>query len=218
MTPLFSHVARRRHRALAGALLAAALLVPLSTAAVGGWSAWSGFADNLGKQVATPSANLVGLKTVLSFRPSTRAEVLADDARDDAFAPVREARQASFRQLLPAYAVLMGGLLYGLIRAAGRTREPWMLATLGVAVIPITTELSGYYLSLLTVGALLHEEAPEVPVALLALAAAVHVLQLGVAAEDVRYACISVLVVVFAAWLVWSRGTPPRPAAAGGAT
>jgi hypothetical protein len=209
---------RTAARVLAAALVAVALLVPISSAAVGGFKAWPAFVDNLEKQVGTPSANLVGLRTVLSFRPSARAEVLAEDGKDDAFARVREARRAGFRQLLPVYAVLVGGLLYALLRVARLRKEPWVLATLGIAVIPVMTELSCYYLSLLTVGALLHEEAPEVPVALLALAAGIHALQLGVGAEDVRYACASVLVVAFAGWLLWSRGTPPRPVAAGGST
>lgn len=200
-------VDRAAVRLLAGAALAVAVLVPLSGWAVGGLDAWPAFFHNTEKQAATPSSNLVGLRTVLSFRRSARASVLADPSKQDAYAPVREARRTAFQALLPVYGILAAVFFFALVRAAARTDGWWRVTALGIAAIPVMTDLSCYYLSLLVLAALAD------PIALLALTAAMQVILFAVKEDDVAYAYASVAVVSFAAWLVVKHlRTPARSA------
>jgi hypothetical protein len=88
-------------RILLGAVAMSIVLVVLSPFVAGRHQAWSEFSANTKKHAETPSANLVGLPTALSFRPSTRAALLFDEDAVDPFARVRAARLENLRPLKP---------------------------------------------------------------------------------------------------------------------
>ena len=200
---------RRIDRELAqvflGATSASIALVMLSGAVTGGQHAWIDFAHNTAKLASSPSMNLVGLRTLFSFRPSTRAEVLFDASLLDPFAHVVEARRANFAHALPYFVAAVGSFLALVIRAVRRQRDAWVLACLGVALVPIVAELSCYYSSFLVGAALLLRPQPRVAVALVASCAAFLGLHL-LLENDVLYACASGVVVAFAVWMAWECG------------
>ncbi|MCC6406247.1 MAG: tetratricopeptide repeat protein, partial [Planctomycetes bacterium] len=68
-------------RFFGGALLSAAVLVPISFVTSGGVSAWSQFATNSAKHQETPLTNYLGLRTVLTWRADSPART--EESRDD---------------------------------------------------------------------------------------------------------------------------------------
>ncbi len=163
---------------------------------VGVEDAWAQFLSNTLKHAATPSANLVGLPAALSFRFSTRADLLFDAAQTDAFSAVRAARVETLRAMRPIHLVAVATALWLVYRALRRRTECWMAAALGLALVPIVFQLSCYYYSLLVVLALLgHERRAILSLVLLCLAATTAV-ELVTDPIDVRYAIWSWIVVV----------------------
>jgi hypothetical protein len=136
-------VHRAGARVLAGAVVATALLATLSTALVGRSDAWSAFAANTEKHAATPSGNLVGLPSALSFRMSTRASLLFDENATDPFARVRRARTDNALRPLQLLGAALG--LLGLYRCIRERRELWFAAAMGLALVPLLVETSCYY-------------------------------------------------------------------------
>jgi hypothetical protein len=64
---------RRFVRLIMGAAVAVAVLVPVSFATSGGPSVYPEFLRNIAKHSETPLTNLIGLRTVVAFRPSETA-------------------------------------------------------------------------------------------------------------------------------------------------
>jgi hypothetical protein len=208
-------VERAGLRVLTGAAIAVAVLVPASAVASGaGLAAWRDFAQNSARQATTPSANLVGLPALLSYRPSTRAEVLVEPARIDPMATVTDARRRNLRAVRPLQAVLVVAFLLLFARAASRTRGASEGALLGAAAIPIVSALSSYYTSYLVPLALPRDDRDGRAIGLLLSTAALCVVQASCSEEDVRCAWSSLVVVLFASWTVWRSATRAVPAAA----
>jgi hypothetical protein len=118
---------------------------------------------------------------------------------------MREARRANLASARPLYLIALAALFAALVRAVRRVHYPWELACLGAATVPLATELSCYYSSVLVVVVLLVRERLRVGLALLWLCGVLLVLQLGLAG-DVLYVCSSVALVAAAAWIVWDIG------------
>jgi hypothetical protein len=204
-------------RVLGGAAIAFAVLVPLSALASGtGFATWREFAQNTAKHAATPSANLVGLPALLSYRPSTRAQLLVDPARPDPLSAVVEARKRNLREVWPLQALLVAAFLALFARAASRAKRTSDAAALGAAAVPVVSALSSYYTSYLAPLALLRDSGEVRAVALLLTTAALCIVQTVSGEEDVRCAWASFIVVLFAVWTVWRSGRPlPASAEAG---
>lgn len=162
--------------------------------------------SNTVRLASTPSENLVGLPTIRSFRPSTRAALLIDHTLPDPILPVREAWRANFASARPLHFIALAALFAALVRATRRVDDPWKVVCLGAATVALATEMSCYYSALLVVVVLLVRERPRVGLALLSLCGALLVLQLGVAG-DVLYVCSCVALVAATAWIVWNVGS-----------
>lgn len=167
-----------RHRAFdprwtrffAGATLTAALLVPLSLAVSGGPPAYRDFIRNTAKHKETPLTNHMGLRTVVSWRPSETGRLLRDGNLLDPWEKWKEARVASFRRARPLYFLILAAFLVLMGRAV-RHAEPWIAACFGVALIPFGVELTSYYYMFILGVALLWEKRDVVGRLLLALTA-----------------------------------------------
>ena len=173
---------RAQLRFLGGAALAAALLVPASLAVVGGLDGYRAFLANTRKHQATPLTNHMGLKTVVSYRPSEVGRHLVGEAPTAAADPWlrwKSARLAAWRQARPAALVLAAAALVLLGRAARRRPEPWIAAALGVLFLPFAVELTSYYYAFLLVPALLWTEKRSAGIALLLLSAFSQLVSLG---------------------------------------
>ena len=193
------------HRRFAlGCLTALALLVPLS-AASGGLDAWPGFVENSRKHLDTPLTNYMGLKTVVAYSPATSASQLKDSSLRDPYGPWKQARRQLFESRRPVYLLLLLGYLLLLLRAV-RGKPDWIAATISIGLIPMATELTCYYMSILLGLALLFRRAPLVVAGLLAYAA------LGWACSslwgwyDQQFTYLSLLTVVLVVLATWQLG------------
>jgi len=191
-----------RRRFAAGFVLTAAALVALGAAVVGP-SSWAEWTLHIRRHAAVASSNKAGLGTVVSFDPEHRVERVqarlqgaptevwmqrwADEVR-----ATREARHLWLRGLQLAFGAL---LLLALVRA----RRPWIGLTLAILAAPVATELSGYYLMLFVVAAVLASARAALERWLLGFAAAVQVLMVMPAVGwfyDDRYLAISLAYVL----------------------
>ena len=182
---------RRAIRVFSGALAALVVLVPLSTIMVGRGDAWFVFATNTEKHAATPSGNLVGLPTALSFRMSTRASLLFDESAVDPFARVREARRENLGHLRVLRWLGVGLGLFGLYRSVRARPPPWFSAVLGLTLVPLFIETSCYYAAWLAPLALVFAQHSELSLPLFGVLATSLCLVLGVNELDVSSAFAS---------------------------
>lgn len=200
-------------RFVAGGAVGTALLVGLSFAFVGGPSTWARFAQNTAKHAATPLTNHMGLRTILSYRPTTIGRVLKDDTLIDAWATWKSTRLESWQSFKPLWVLLFAGamaLVYFALRHSGQ--DPWLGLALGVGFIPFGVELTNYYYCFLMGLAVAHVKRREVGLFLSALAAATlfvefHPLPGMSVWLDEQYVTMSVVSVlaVVACWFAFTK-------------
>jgi len=155
-------------RAALGALLAAGILLPLSAVVAGGLGAWPAFVANSRLHVGTPLVNHVGLRTALSHDPASRAEQSFDSSADDPYTDWKAARRDTFARRRVVFAALVLAFAVLLARAAER-HEDWGAAVLGIGLLPVAGEVTGYYYGILLGYAFLWPLRPGIGVALCAL-------------------------------------------------
>lgn len=159
-------------RFFAGLALAIAILVPASLAVTGGFDAYRGFVANTRKHQSTPLTNNMGLRTVVTYRPSEVGRVLHRDAADDPWGLWKAARLASWEESRWVAGAVAAAMLLLVARAARRFREPWIALALAAAWIPFAVEMTSYYYAFLIVPALLWTVRREAGFLLLTLGAA----------------------------------------------
>ena len=146
---------RRFVRLFVGAALAVAILVPVSVVTTGGAAVYPAFVRNTIKHSSTPLTNYIGLRTVVSYRPSEVGRLLRNSQLVDEFSRWKEARVRSFREAKPLYFALVLCYLV-LLGLAMRKAEPWDALALSATFIFFGVELTGYYYSLVIVVGLLY--------------------------------------------------------------
>ena len=170
-TALASEAVRPSIRFVAGALVAAAILIPASLVVNGGPPAYRQFFANTIKHQHTPLTNHMGLRTVVSFRPAEVGRELHSESAPEPWERWKEARLAAWGRSRPLAAGIALAALLAVALGAIRHRELWIGAALGVAFIPFAVELTSYYYALLVVPALLWTARREAGIALLLLGA-----------------------------------------------
>lgn len=214
---------RTELRVAQGALLAAAVVLPLSLLAAGGftsvrWSAWSELAANSRKHLATPLTNNVGLGTTLTWRAATSGRALVFPDAVEPWKGWKETKSAALREARPLRLALAGAFLAA-VAFAFRSRPPWAAAAGSAGLVFVLADLTCYYASVLLLLALLHAEREEAGVVTTLLAAATGAVPFLLTWDDQRYALVGALVLgAFALLLaLLSRerepGPPPTPRA-----
>jgi hypothetical protein len=182
----------------------AALVVGLSSPIAGGAQRWVDFVENSRLHLSTPANNLVGLPSLLAYHlhgwsagPLRRVD-REPDAVSEALRPDTGAEDWILRALVFAAYISLLGL------AASRHPD-WVVAVLGVGLIPVTLDLSSYYLAGLLAFAALWTRCEGIGVALLLLSATSWL-----APGSAMFQCFSlaILVFVFAAILLMLRAPP----------
>ena len=219
---------RTPRRVALGGLLAVLTLVPLGTLAGGELRAWLDFAENT-RVDWQPAINRMGLRTVLAYDRETRWKTLRQDflrqqqagprgpfAAQAFEVPVRwrQAREQTFEMRRPIYYLVALGFIAVLIRA-GRGRPDWVVAILGLGLLPVAVEAACYYYVFLVTWALLSDDHPSVGVGLCALSALGGLLAFQLE-EDELYPAMSLASLAFvmgAAIVLWrspSQGSAAR--------
>ncbi len=222
----------RQHRKLdlrflqwaGGGVVATAVLVGASFHYFGGAPTWQRFAQNTVKHASTPLTNHMGLRTVLSYRPSNTGQRMQNNTLIDAWRPWKDARLKNWHQALPVFGLLMllaCAMVYLALRASGP--DPWFAASLGVGFIVFGSELTNYYYCFLMGLAVLQVRRREVGLLLGALAMMTQFLNWGPVLWmsrwlDEQYVAMSLasLFAVVGIWWLFTKwgqesAMPPEP-------
>jgi len=200
-------------RFAAGALGAALLVLPLSLAVAGPHS-WSEFVRNSQVHLDTPLQNYMGLKTVLSYDHDLRAQAVQDPTLDDPFDAWKQGRRDTFAGRRVLFALGVAGYL-ALLAWAVRDREDWEAAVLGIGLVPVAVELTGYYYAVLLGFAFLGARTPLIGAALCGLAALGWWIAGTVLYYDEIFTWSSVSVLVFVVFATVLAGRRPAARAPG---
>ncbi len=189
-----------------GALLTALVVVPLSLLSAGGFSsvrsgAWTEFAQNSRKHLATPLANNVGLGTLVTWRPSTRGLALSETAKTEPWSAWKDAKHAALRDSRPLRLFLTAAFL-GALAFAFRNRPGWAAAAAGAGLVFVLADLTCYYASILLLLGLLALEREETGIVTSLLAASTSAAPFLLRWEDDRSALVSALVLAAFALLL----------------
>lgn len=210
---------RRRLRPLlrlaAGGVLAVLLLIPLSWMVVDGGvgpgvARWQSFAENSRKHLSGTATNRISLKTAISYDADNSLDELRDfwlDGPGDAW---QTARRQSFEARRWLYYPLVL-IFVGLLAFAVRGQPLWAAMVLGIGLIPVAADITCYYYGILLAYAFLTPERPWIGVALLTLSALTCLAPAIWPAEEVHYAAMSVMVVVFVVMVTAVFAAVPRP-------
>jgi hypothetical protein len=145
-----------------------------------GVAMWQRFAANTVKHASTPLTNLMGLRTVLTWRPSTVGSQMTDRLLIDAWKPWKDMKLELWRQMKPVFALLVLGaiaLLYFALRHSGP--KLYLGACLGVGMIVLGAELTNYYYCFLLCMAALYSEKREVGMLMAGLSAVTLLINFG---------------------------------------
>ncbi|MGE5176620.1 MAG: discoidin domain-containing protein [Hyphomicrobiales bacterium] len=208
-------------RIIAGAAIAVALFVPLSSVVSGGFASWPAFFQNIEKHESTPLTNDMGLRTIVAFRWNTRQKVTYEPTQVDPFHAFKEARRNTLNGLFGRplfYALVLGYAALLFFRVVRREMEWWVMAAFGFGVIPIFLEMTCYYFSFLVAAAFFYGRRDAIPIGLLYLAAVTQFIEFQTYYYDIRYTSESVAVIAFVVWATWvyGRGKPLAERASAG--
>lgn len=145
-----------------------------------GVAMWRRFATNTVKHASTPLTNLMGLRTVLTWRPSTVGGQMTNRLLIDAWKPWKDMKLELWREMKPVFVLLLLGavaLLYFAIRHSGP--KLYLGACLGVGMIVLGAELTNYYYCFLLCMAALYSEKREVGLLLAGLSAVTLFINFG---------------------------------------
>jgi hypothetical protein len=150
----------------------------------------------------------MGLKTVLAYESDSRAQLTKNAALDDPFSIWKAARRRVFHERALVFGALLVGFAVLLARAAEREAD-WVALALGVGMIPIATELTCYYYSVMLGFALLWARREEIGVATCVTSALTCLIPSLIWWDDVRFTVVSgvmvALVVAATAWMAIAR-------------
>ncbi len=224
---LLARVDRRFAAILAGAALAAALLVPLSLVTSSGIAGYRAFIFNTQKHKETPLTNYMGLRTVVSYSPSEAGRVMRDDRLEDPWSTWKKTKLVTFHRRFPIYLVFAGAfvvLLFGALRDA----EPWVACCLGATMMAVGVELTCYYYSFMFAIAFLYSKRREAGAILLGVTAMTGFLDWAPTRYlpdtkpwvnlkmpqwlDEQYMWMSVATLIGFVWILYRFGNLPAPA------
>lgn len=205
------HLSREHARFAAGCITTIALLVPASHWSMDGLDAWGQFAENSEKHLKTALTNNMGLKTVLGYDYATRASVMRNDKKLDAYQDWKDARVYYYAKRKPLLLALIVMFVAMLAVATTRDEEDWVTACLGVGLIPIAVELTCYYYGFLLAYGLLWPRRKLPGILAAALAGLTNILN-ELRWNDDKYMAMSlatvIVVVVVTAHAAFARRRP----------
>jgi hypothetical protein len=147
----------------------------------------------------------MGLKTVVSFSRDTRAKSLEQREALEPFAEWKEARRQVFAQRRIVYYFLVFAFILLLARAV-RGQEDWTAAVLSIGMIPVATELTCYYYSILLGYAFLLRRSPWSVAMLCAYSVLSWICASMWVWNDEQFTWLSLITIVFIGVVTWRMG------------
>lgn len=191
-------VARSHRDVLAGGLLAAAVIVPLSLYAAGSGSYREFYRHTIRIHDRTPLTNHMGLPALISHEfggaaGSSRMEHTVDRKLADPFEVwkrMRSERYDRYRWLAFVIIVVSGGVFVWIVH---RIRPLWIAGCLGQVFIVLGAQLTSYYYSFLVLSALLTGARRGLEMPLFAFVILSQVVFWTLAWNDDRYAILTLI-------------------------
>lgn len=140
---------------LGGAIVAAAVLFPLSLHVTGGFHSYKEFAHHISVHQGTALTNHVGLHTVIKHAPDGRMKYTRNNALLDPFERWKKARNdrfAKYKVLWAAIFLSLGAVLFFTLR---RTKALWVGMALSLVLVVSAVEATCYYWSIWVLAALM---------------------------------------------------------------
>jgi hypothetical protein len=140
-------------RLIAGAALAAGVLIPVSIAACGASSYKEFWAHTIAVHKTTPLTNTMGLETMLVHDWDGRMRFLRDDNLEDPFKGWKQNRLDRFKARKPLFFLIVAGVFAWTVWALRRTKALWVGVALSLPLVASLTNLTCYYYSMFMVAA-----------------------------------------------------------------
>jgi len=192
-------------RFFAGCLIGFIVLVTASTVIAGGVGVWSEFTTKIKTHMNTPLTNNIGLKAILSYDPKSTLGLMINTSLVDPSGPWMEKHREIFRHRLPIYIIVVLAFLILLTRAV-KDEEDWVVATLGLGLIPVLTSPSSYYSCFLIGFAFLWNKNKSYGAGLVAISAISCVVQRIFFLYEEIYGSMAFVILTYIIWVTWSVG------------
>ena len=207
-------VDRRYLSMIGGAVLSAAMLIPISLITANGPQIYERFIENTIKHKDTPLTNHMGLPTLIAWRPTEIGRYLRSNNFVDPWLKWKQARRDAFQDLRWLFLLIVAATLALLARAV-RGREPWVALALGATMIGVGVDLTCYYYAFLIVIALLTEQRRSVGVLLLGVTFLTQLIAAGgsfniLSWSDEQYTAMSAVTMMGFATLLYWFGFPSK--------
>lgn len=188
-----------------GAIGTGVILVLLSFFPAQSKNVWYDFIQNSRKHLETPLTNNMGLKTVVKYKLENRTRFSVDETQTDPFGVWKREQLETFDERKIIFYVIVLTFFVLLARAAIR-HEDWTGAVMGVALVPIATELTCYYYGILLLLGCLWVKRMRAGIMLLVFSWLSYFVSEFWKPYDEHFVYISAIVVLFSFYLVWSLG------------
>lgn len=172
---------------------------------VGPIEPWRGFLAKAEKHVNTQFTNNLGLQSVLSFSQSSRAANVERFWLDGPWDTWKAAQTTVFQSRKWMYWTLVIGFLTLLVFALRHT-EDWIALVVGVAMLPIATDLSNYYYSVLLLFAFLWPVDPLIGLGLAGVSLLTDVTSVLITMPDDRSVVNSLALILLSVWVTYRVG------------
>jgi hypothetical protein len=188
---------RNLARIAAGFTAGLAIIVTLSGIVVGGgpldMSIWREFRDDNFRQINSPTGAKTGLRTIVSFEPSTRGSEMQNLWIDTPWDTWRDARRQTFAERQPFFWLAVACWTALFAWAARRMTLTESLAA-GAAFVPVLIEVAAYYQVILAVLALLWLRDRRIGIAIALASAATCIAPALTDWDDVLHVMMSAIV------------------------
>ena len=194
---------RQRRRFVTACAVTLTLAVGASALLTGGLKSWNGFVDNSRKHMTTPLTNNMGLKTAVGFSMEDRARRSVGGDGADPYARWKALRVENVEQRAWFY-YLVVILAMAATGYAARHQPDWVALCAGALLVPLATELTCYYYSIMLIAGLLCQRGLwSCGAVLLLLSAITGALPMLGLWYDELYTLMSVMVVASSALMLW---------------
>jgi hypothetical protein len=156
--PVLNLLDGRHWRLIGGAVLALAILVPVSMVATRGptdqhvYSPYVNFYNHTLKTLGTTAlTNHMGLESVMVHNWEGRMRFLRNDNQDDPFEGWKANRSNRFQQMKPIYYAILLGLVAWMTWAMRRTKLLWLCLPITLPLVCALSNMTCYYYSLFIV-------------------------------------------------------------------
>jgi hypothetical protein len=199
---------RDHQRLLAGCIVAAGTLLPMSVVVIGPDSYVDFFKHTLHTHNTTPLTNHMGLKSIIAHDWDSRMRFGRNDALDDPFQGWKQGRIDRNDNRAPFRNGIILALFGWTAWALRRTKLLWIGMAMSVPLMMCMSELTCYYYSFFLAPAALIRVRPTLGPPYLATAAASFIVLFTYYWVDDKFVAMSYVFLLFSVMMLWAYSRP----------